>query len=216
MRVRARVLLVVGALLSLFIGTALPAQAATIVLSVGHVDGLYPLYQAGQLQDYVLDSTVTPSVTRNPADVLLEALPNSKATVPADPQYAFLGAPGSTVWILPQTQDPSLLWLGVANTEGIATGVFQGDQLVFRLLSVSGPGQFSAYDTGSFGAPTVVYNSSNAFPQDLPQPIPTHHHTNWAFGASGSYTVTFEVRGTLTNGTPVTTGPVAYHFQVDA
>lgn len=216
MRVRSRVLLAAGTLLVLLIGTGLPAQAApTVVLSTGHVDALYPLYQANQLQDYLLDNTVTPSVTRNPADVLLEALPNSKTTVPADARFAFLGAVGAPVWILPQTQDPALLWAGIS-TEGIATGVFQGNVLVFRLVSVSGPGQFSVFDTGPFGDPTVIYNSSAALPQDLTEPIPTHHHTNWAFGMSGSYTVTFQISGTLTNGTPVTTGPVAYQFQVDA
>ena len=66
MRVRSRLLPAVGALLAVLIGTGLPAQAApAVVLSVGHIDALYPLYQASQLRDYVYDNTITPPVARN-------------------------------------------------------------------------------------------------------------------------------------------------------
>jgi surface-anchored protein len=39
-------------------------------------------------------------------------------------------------------------------------------------------------------------------------------HFNWAFGATGTYTLVMRADATLADGTPVTSGPVAYTFQV--
>src|SRR3979409_928131 len=210
MRVGFRVLLAVGPLLSVLIGIGLPAQAApTVVLSKGHVDVVSPLYQYNQLRLYVHDESVVPAVDREPSDVLLEALPQSKMTVPADSRYAFLGRPGDPVWVLPQTQNYSLLFPGLS-AEGISLGVFQGETLTFSLIRVNGPGQFSVYDTDSFGNPTVLYSTEYPLPQNYAMPVGRQHPANWTFGASGYYVLTFQVTGTLIGGKTVSSGPVNF------
>lgn len=216
MRSGFRVLLVAGTLLSLLIGIGLPAQAAqTVVISQGHVDVVSAVYQSNQLRLYVHDESVTPAVDRVPSDVLLEALPQAKTAVPNDSRYSFLGNPGDPVWVLPQTQNYSLLWPGLS-AESIAPGVFQGETLNFTLLNVYGPGQYSVYDTDSFGNPHILYSTGYDLPQNYVFPVGGHHHSNWTFGAAGYYVLTYQVTGTLVGGKTVSSGPVNFYFKVDA
>ncbi len=51
----------------------------------------------------------------------------ARTTLPADPAFAFLGAVGSPVYILPQVQNPSLVFLGFG-TEELPSGLFTADQ----------------------------------------------------------------------------------------
>jgi probable HAF family extracellular repeat protein len=48
-----------------------------------------------------------------PAEALLTLTPLAQTTVPTNASYAFLGAPGSPTWILPQVENPKLLFLGL-------------------------------------------------------------------------------------------------------
>src|ERR1700752_1933880 len=106
MRLRTRTMLValtVG--VSTLAAGAAPASATQhVVLSQGHVDVLDVAYEDGQLEVVVHDETVEPGVERNPLDVTFVAKSQSRTTVPDDPAFAFLGAPGAPVWILPQIQ----------------------------------------------------------------------------------------------------------------
>jgi surface-anchored protein len=187
-----------------------------VVLSSGHIDiGLD--YEGGTLVLNVHDKTAGPVVQRDPGDVVLRALPASQTTVPSGPAYSFLGAPGSPVWILPQTQNPSLLWPGW-NTDDIPVGVFVGNSVKWALKSVSGPGQFALYTVGQFGAVNVLFNSSDGISgaDELNVAVPSHTHANWAFSAPGTYSVGFELSGNRVAGGSSTTGIVTYTFDIDS
>jgi surface-anchored protein len=192
------------------ISTALPAQAATVTLSAGHVDVLDPSYSADTLTIEVKDSTAATTVFRNPADVAFQVLPGAKTTVPSNPAYSFLGTPGSTVWILPQTQNVNLLWTGW-NTQRLASSTFTGTRTT--LTSVTG-GQFAVYTTSAFGTPNVLFDSGNGLPDTISVPIGTHAHANWAFKSAGTYTVTFQVAADKVGGGTVTSAPASFTFQV--
>jgi surface-anchored protein len=119
------------------------------------------------------------------------------------------------VWILPQTQDPNLLYLGLA-TEEILSGIFVGDEVSVNLISVSGPGTFSMY-TESLGNPNVIFDSSDGISgaDSVTLPVGTHQHFNFGFTAPGDYTIAFEGSGTLVAGNTFTqSGPVDYFFTV--
>ena len=151
-----------------------------------------------------------------PNEAVLVALPGSHTTVPNNPSYSFLGSPGSDVWILPQVQNPDLLFLGFG-AEGIASGTFLNDQLSLTLESVSGPGLFSVYLTDGFGNPNLWFSSADA-PGTDSETIATgqHTHVNWAFSEPGDYSVTFQADAVLPDGTThVSSGPVTYTFEVD-
>ncbi|HMP16693.1 MAG TPA: hypothetical protein PKD72_06710, partial [Gemmatales bacterium] len=57
-------------------------------------------------------------------EALVFALPASMVTRPAGSQWDFLGTPaGNNLWILPQSQNPNLVYLGVG-AEEIQPGIF--------------------------------------------------------------------------------------------
>jgi surface-anchored protein len=141
--------------------------------------------------------------------------PEAELALPADPAYAVLGSPGEPVWILPQIQEQSILWLGW-NSEGIPTGTFTGDEVQLRLVSVSGPGQFVLFTTGSFGEVEVLMNSADGLDasDSIPVPVPAHAHANWAFTQPGAYVLSLQSSGTLASGGNVNSPVTAFTFRV--
>ena len=138
--------------------------------------------------------------------------------VPAGPQWSFLGTAGSSVWILPQTHDHDLLFLGLG-TEELAAGIFTGDQVKLSLKGVSGPGNFALYQTDMFGNPNVFMNSGDGITAGdaVTLGAGAHSHVNWAFGAPGVYQIDFEGSGALVDGNIFTSsGNVTYTFEVAA
>ncbi|MEU2610150.1 choice-of-anchor M domain-containing protein [Micromonospora sp. NPDC007271] len=191
-----------------------PASAQeSVVLSTGHVDAVDVRYAEGRLVLKVHDDTVQPSVSRDPGNVVFQVLPQAAVEVPELPEYAFLGPAGSTVWLLPMTQDPNLLWPGW-NTTRLPSGVFRGEKVTLSLVDVSGPGRVSVFMTDPVGQPLIKFRSDDGLPDAIDVPAGTHAHANWVFGALGSYTLTFRADATLTDGRQVSTGPVAYRFVV--
>ena len=149
-------------------------------------------------------------------EAIYVALPGAHTTVSSDPRYSFLGSAGSDIWILPQVQNPDLLFLGFG-AEGISSGTFLNDQLTLTLEGVTGPGSFNVYLTDGFGTPNRWFSSADAPGTDV-ETIATgqHTHVNWAFSEPGDYSVTFQADAVLPDGlTHVSSGPVTYTFQVD-
>lgn len=193
---------------------ASPVSAAgTVVLSAGHTDAVDVRYTDGRLALKVRDDTVSPAVTRDPADVTFQVLPAARTEVPDIEAFAFLGAPGTAIWMLPQVQEPALLWPGW-NTTGLDAGVFGGDKVTISLVGAEGPGAVTVFDTSSLGEPNIRFRSSDGLPDAIAVPVHTHAHASWVFGAVGRYTLTFQADATLANGAKVTTGAVDYDFVV--
>lgn len=191
-----------------------PARAAeAVVLSKGHADAMDVHYEDGALRLRVHDDTVSPSVTRDPADVTFQVLPAARTEVPDLPSFGFLGEPGTPVWMLPQVQDPALLWPGW-NTTRLGSGVFADDRISLRLVGVDGPGDVTLFDTNSLGTPTIRFRSNDGLPDTLGVAVHTHAHAGWAFSATGAYTLTFQADATLVSGAQLSTGPVDYRFVV--
>jgi surface-anchored protein len=186
-----------------------------VVLSVGHTDALDVHYTGGELRLMLKDDTGPSTVVRDPAEVILQALPEAAIQVPDDPRYAFLGEPGDTIWVLPQVQDPVLLWPGWS-TEQLPGGTFVGNQVTLTLVEVDGPGELSVFTVDAFGNPTIRWHAEGGTvdPAAVTAPIPTHAHANWAFSAEGEYTLAFQADATLNGGGPVSSGPVEYTFVV--
>jgi len=123
---------------------------------------------------------------------------NAQLVIPDNPNYAFLGSPGAPIWILPQSQDTSLPYVGIS-TEEIPAGVFDGP-LRFELVAVDGPGNFFAWANPGVGqAPLIKFICTNGVvSQDYNVMTPltgSHEHYNWAFSTNGLYRVTFRYSG---------------------
>jgi surface-anchored protein len=178
--------------------------AATVVLERGHVDLIEVTVDGAQLRVSVKDDT-QPSgpVYRSPNEVQLRLPASSLIAVPPGP-FGFLGPEGSPVHLLPQVQDPELVWPGWS-TERLSAGQLAGDSLRMRLVGVDGPGPLALFTTDQFGSPTVLWDSDGGSANEFQVPIRTHAHANWAFGEAGVYRVTVEVTGTIAGAGPAAT-----------
>jgi len=205
---KPKLLLALAGLLSA--GLSLHAQA---VLQNEHVDvGIN--YEDNMWDLHVHDETN--DAEYEPDEVTLRVNAEAQTTVSANPQFSFLGPAGSPVWILPNTQNPNLLFLGIG-AEELTTGLFVGDSVSLRLHSIMGPGEFSVFDYDQFGNPVVVMNSRDGFSaaDTFMALAGSHSDLNFAFSQPGTYTVNFEASGTLVNGNMFTaSGPVAFTFEV--
>jgi surface-anchored protein len=205
-RLKRKLLAAVGIAAAIMVGTAGTASAEPI--STGHVDVIDIDYASGALTVQALVN----GVERDPATVELVVLNGAKTTVPNSAAYSFLGAPGDPVWILPQTQNTNLLWPGWNSTD-VPSGVFGSNTLQMSLIGVTG-GELAIYTT-SLGNPTVLFDNGNGLPDTRPLATGAHAHANWAFSNAGTYTVTFQITGTLTNGTTIS-DDATYTFTVQA
>lgn len=116
----------------------------------------------------------------------------ARVTLPGDlPPF---GNAGDPLWILPQTQDPALLFLGVS-AAAVSAAVFpQG--LTLHLRAVQGPGHFFAWQAG-LGGLDVRINSRDGLDEtdQLPLAPGGHAHWNLGFTSNGVYVLVWEVQG---------------------
>ncbi|MBE8517325.1 TIGR03773 family transporter-associated surface protein [Amycolatopsis sp. H6(2020)] len=194
-------------------GPAPAAQPRTVLNDV-HTDTVDVQYTEGRL---ALRTRVgnEPHQYFAPEDVLFQLRDNdvSRIAVPDVPEYSFLGATGTPVWVAPQVQDFSLLFAGW-DTESLTAGTFAGDAIDLRLAGVTGPGALEVFQTDSFGLPLRVFSSRDDGPKSVHQAVGSHVHANWAFTALGRYTVTFEATATDLAGHQLSSGLVGYTWYV--
>lgn len=214
MRMSYRLALPTVAVLALA-GLTQPANATTqVVLDQGHVDVIGIAFENGAFNVHVHDEVTDTEYT--PSQVQFVAKSGSKTSVPEDPAYRFLGASGAPVWVLPQVEDPALLWPGIASEE-IQPGVFAGESLKVDIIGVTGPAGVSLFTTDAFGAPTVLADSGDGLPDRISTTAGGHLHANWAFEAAGTYKIKVRVSGTLAaTGQKVTSAIATYCFKVAA
>ena len=171
-------------------------------ISVGHVD-LGPRLIDGQWRAGLRHDAETGAVWRDPNQTVLRVNDAAIMTAPDSADYPFLAdVAGKPVHVIPQTQNPSVVWLGW-NTQDPAVTATIDRGLNMRVGPVSGPGRAWLFlQSGTFGKPLLLADSGAA-PGDVWIDSGTHVHANWAFSAPGTYTATVTFLGTTTSGEAV-------------
>ncbi len=189
--------------------------AAQTILSEGHMD-LGIAYEGGVLEPHLHVHEPEPDgVEYAPGEAIVLVGFAARTTVPANPAFSFLGAPGDSVYVLPSSHHPELPFLGLA-AEEIASGEFVGDNLRLALTGFSGPGEFALYTVDAFGAPTVRMNTRDGVSgaDYVNIAAGSHGHANWAFSAPGDYSLTFVASGTLVGAGELASDPATFDFTV--
>lgn len=157
-------------------------------LSRGHVD-VGPRMTADGWEFLARDDTSTPPVWRRPADILIRVGDKAQLAMPDDKRYAFLGIPaGQKVWIIPQTENRDVVWLGWNSQDPKVTQTIdRGAKLVFHRYT--GPGTFHVFLENGFDAPTPLWDGQGKDGQEIWVDVNTHVHANWVFSAPGVYLV---------------------------
>ena len=185
---------------------------AVNVFDRGEID-LEVSYDNGEWELSLLDEANEREIEAS--DAALHAGPDSWQPVPADSSFAFLGSPGSSIYILPQDENDGILFLGIAGDE-IESGIFENDQIALNLSKVDGPGAVYLYSTDEFGVSTQYFNSSDGVGSEdrFPIRVGGHSHQNWAFTAPGIYRITLNASGLLADGGTVASGDTTFLFEV--
>ena len=171
-------------------------------ISVGHVD-LGPRLIDGQWRVGLRHDAESGAVWRDPNQTVLRVSDAAIMTAPDSADYPFLAdVAGKPVYVVPQTQNPGVVWLGW-NTQDPAVTATIDRGLTMRVGPVSGPGRAWLFlQSGTFGKPLLLADSGAA-PGDVWIDSGTHVHANWAFSAPGTYTATVTFLGTTTAGEAV-------------
>ena len=171
-------------------------------ISAGHVD-LGPRLIDGQWRAGLRHDAESGAVWRDPNQTVLRVNDAAIMTAPNSADYPFLAdVAGKPVHVIPQTQNPSVVWLGW-NTQDPAVTATIDRGLTMRVGPVCGPGRAWLFlQSGTFGKPLLLADSGAA-PGDVWIDSGTHVHANWAFSAPGTYTATVTFLGTTTAGEAV-------------
>lgn len=172
--------------------SATQCVAGATILSSGHIDYGSRIV-GGKLESLIGDDTSGAKVYREPGGTILWLKPSSRVTLPSG--YGQVGAAGSSVWQVPQTQNPDLIWLGWS-TEALNAANTRGP-VTWTINSIDGPGALRVYLSGSFGGvQSMVFNNGGSYSI----PLGVHAHANWAFSAEGVYRISTTQTATLANG----------------
>jgi len=193
----------------------IPVLSAQTVLKEGHTDvGI--VYETDGWNLHIGRHEDQPPAEYAPGEAILQVGAEALSAVPGNPSYSFLGTAGAPVYILPQHEQASLLFLGLG-TEEQAAGVFADDRVTLSLAGVAGPGQFSMYEVGALGNPTLFMSSADGISESDRVDLIAggHRHVNWAFSAPGTYELGLRASGTLVEGDVYKLSDVAtYRFEV--
>ncbi len=173
-----------------------------VMIQAGHAD-FGPTLAGGNWKIQIRDDTGDEPVWRDPENVVFKLGSNSIIPMPNDSTYSFIGEkPGTKLYVIPQTQNPDVPWLGWNTQEGgVLNELDRGANL--SLDGVSGPGKLHVYLENGNNNPQQLWDSTKGYPQNSWIEANAHTHVNWVFSKPGIYHVKLTFSGKLKNGRAV-------------
>lgn len=203
-----------AALATLGTATLLGLAGERVRLTTEHVD-LAVLYQpedpTNRLALVISEDDLGATYLSN--QVVLAVSESARIELPAD--IPPLGSAGDPLWILPQSPDPQVLFLGLS-AEDLSPTEFP-DALTLSLRAVQGPGHVFAWQA-SPGALDVRFNSRDGLDgsDQILLFAGGHAHMNFGFTTNGVYELVFEVQGRRAGaGTNDFSLPTPIRFEVE-
>ncbi|MDO5031482.1 choice-of-anchor M domain-containing protein [Corynebacterium sp.] len=175
------------------------------VIDHGHVDIGAQLID-GQPHFMARDDSATTPVWRELDDVLFHLPDSAQLTLPADDDFSFVGAePGQNVWVLPQTEQAGVPWVGW-NTQAPSLTESADRGVNMQFLGHTGPGEFSLFlQNGGFEPPQLLWSTASGAHEDFWVDLNTHTHANWTFSKPGVHQVGIRLSATTTAGEKIST-----------
>ncbi|MBF9314069.1 cell surface protein [Bifidobacteriaceae bacterium NR002] len=173
-----------------------------VMIQAGHAD-FGPTLAGGYWKIQIRDDTGDDPVWRDPENVVFKLGSSSIIPMPNDAAYNFIGEkPGTKLYVIPQTQNPNVPWLGWNTQEGgVLNELDRGAKL--SLEGVSGPGKLHVYLENGNNNPQQLWDSTKGYPQNSWIETNAHTHVNWVFSKPGIYHVKLTFSGKLKNGRAV-------------
>lgn len=194
-----------------------------------HNDALYGTRVDGDLKVMAVDGQQVVDQDaicfRLPRDADAEGNEVSRIQIPDDGSLDFLGTPGESVWIAPQSVDWNdnwrPIWSGIGafdpahegDPEAIPSN-FSDDVMHFDLTEMDGPGDVQIFFKNSISPAEIVFNSADPAAQSVEYEVGAHGHFNWTFSKPGIYSMTWQGRAELDDGTQQLTDPITQYWLV--
>ncbi|PWD49885.1 hypothetical protein C8046_03495 [Serinibacter arcticus] len=181
-----------------------PPSAELRVLSRVHTDAVstFPTGSGFELASKA-DVAEGNGTRLDPATVLFHLDADAAQQVRAG--YEFIAPVGSQIWMAPESnpmgpEGYAALWPGFS-TESVPAGALQGDRTTFTLEDLQGPGDLELFTGGGLSSPNRLWSSD----EDITSFTigRTHMHANWAFTASGTYTLDVSAQASTAAGAAV-------------
>lgn len=188
--------------------------ADPVRLTTAHVD-IRIVDRPGQSNRLDLQIVDEDSGITYPSTNAILVLPTS-ARINIPEGFDVFGPSGSPLWVLPQSQDPSLLYLGIS-AEGIAGGDLES-RFDIQLVDVQGPGHFFVWQFDTFSNLVMAMNSRDGIDDaDRVRPlVGGHEHFNWGFTASGYHEISVRISNRIAGSTNVvSSGLIPLRFGVE-
>jgi surface-anchored protein len=204
---------VLGICASLLSAAAEGEETNRVRLIDSHVDiavAYQPADETNKLAVVVRDDDSGRTYRSN--EVALVAVEAAKLDLPPGTVFGEAGAP---LWVLPQSQSPGILYVGLSG-EGVSPGLFGAFDL--RLIEVRGPGSVFVWQAGSLGDFDLRFNSADGVTAADAIPVLPggHSHFNWGFTTNGVFEVVLQVSGQRAGvGTNDFSLPTALRFEVE-
>ncbi|TCD54377.1 hypothetical protein EJ419_04945 [Alloscardovia theropitheci] len=162
-------------------------------IDIGHVD-IGPKIIDGQWKLLARDDSGDTPVWRYLDNVVFKVKDAAIMDAPQGEEYSVFGAHETDKWwVIPQTQNPDVVWLGWNTQDPQASGIMdRGGTL--SLESASSDDRSSEINhgrawvfvqDGTFGKPRILFDSQKKNRQDIWVDANTHVHANWVFTQPG-------------------------------
>ncbi len=151
---------------------------------------------------------------KEPDSVEIKLGAASLLSVPDLADFEFLGEPGAPVWIIPQSAQAGVPFMGIASET--ASGTFVDNMIQLELTQLDGPGEVFAWSVGGAQVELDISTSDGLDTSDqIMVPAPGHIHRNIGFTAPGTYHLSFVAHGVRAeNGQSVYSDPVEITVKV--
>lgn len=155
----------------------------------GHFD-LGPIVDNGTIYARVKDDRTQPAQWLDPSDLTFGL--GKAAAIQAPAALSFVAPAGKKVWMVQQSQQKNVPWIGMNSQHPSILSETTGD-VTFTLESVEGPGKVAVFESGAFGSGVgeIVFNGSGS---SYTIGANTHAHHNWVFTEAGEYRLTLKMK----------------------
>ncbi|SNV57718.1 ABC transporter permease protein [Corynebacterium imitans] len=194
-----------------------------------HNDALYGTSVEGELKVMAVDGQQVVDQDaicfRLPRDADAEGNEVSRIQIPDDGSLDFLGTPGGSVWIAPQSVEWSdnwrPIWSGIGafdpahegDPEAIPSN-YKDDLMYFDLTEMEGPGDVQIFFKNAISPAEILFNSADLAARSVEYEVGGHGHFNWTFSKPGIYAMTWQGRAVLDDGTSQLTDPITQYWLV--
>lgn len=189
--------------LVLSILTAPKALAEIVYLERGHVDIMNVTAEDGELNLQLKEDVTAPHTVRNPEDVRL--IIGDAAKNYADRNRKNIPPLNDVEYLLPQNQDPDIIWMGW-DTIAAASGGFTDVGLEITGLTAPAGGAIKAAINRDFTFEPVTDGKEYTLGVGsvIRQAFPGHTHLFWGFSKPGEYTMTVVAKSNGKESQPAT------------